>query len=92
MRYLSRTHRVSVAWLHEVFQMKEIHLVYEATARMCVDIFKKAFSNAVAWRRACDLIQVVDPSVLSKLVISPDLAHEPPAPVPPDRGGGGTRQ
>ncbi|MFM7985858.1 MAG: hypothetical protein ACKPKO_41740, partial [Candidatus Fonsibacter sp.] len=39
MRYLSRTHRVSVAWFHDAFQMKEINLVYEATARMCADIF-----------------------------------------------------
>ncbi|MFM7980368.1 MAG: hypothetical protein ACKPKO_13730, partial [Candidatus Fonsibacter sp.] len=70
MRYLSRTHRVSVAWLHEVFQMKEINLVYEATARMCADIFTKAFSNAVSWRHACDLIQIVDHSVVSKLFIS----------------------
>ncbi|MFM7982960.1 MAG: hypothetical protein ACKPKO_26910, partial [Candidatus Fonsibacter sp.] len=90
--YLSRTHRDSVAWLHEVFQMKEISLVYEATARMCADIFTKAFSKVVAWRHACDLIQIIDSSVLSKLVISPDLAHEPPAPVPPDREGGGTQQ
>ena len=26
MRYLARTHRVSVAWLHEVCQMKEIRM------------------------------------------------------------------
>ena len=38
MRYLARTHRVSVAWLHEVCQMKEIRLVYEATRRICADI------------------------------------------------------
>ncbi|MFM7982558.1 MAG: hypothetical protein ACKPKO_24875, partial [Candidatus Fonsibacter sp.] len=64
--------------------MKEINLVYEATSRMCVDIFTKAFSNAVAWRRACDLIQIVDPSVLFTLVVSPDLALETPPPVRPE--------
>ena len=39
MRYLARTHRVSVAWLHEVRQMKEIRMVYEATSQMCAGIF-----------------------------------------------------
>ena len=41
MRYLARTHRVSVAWLHAVCKMKEIQLVYEDTSRMCADIFYK---------------------------------------------------
>ena len=54
--------------------------------------FTKAFSNAVAWRHACDLNQIVDPSALSTLVISPDLALEPPPPVLPERGGGGTQR
>ena len=35
MRYLARTHLVSVAWLHEVHKMKEITMVYEETTRMC---------------------------------------------------------
>ena len=38
MRYAARTHRVSVAWLHEVRQLKEIRMVYEVTSRMCADI------------------------------------------------------
>ena len=42
MRYLARTHRVSVAWLHEVCQMKEIRMVYEETSRMCAIIFTEA--------------------------------------------------
>ncbi|MFM7989008.1 MAG: hypothetical protein ACKPKO_57815, partial [Candidatus Fonsibacter sp.] len=41
----------------------------------------------VAWHQACDLIQIVDPSVLSALVISLDLAPEPPPPVHPERAG-----
>ena len=47
MRYLARTHRVSVAWFHEVCKMKDLQVVYEETSRMCVDIFTKAFTNAV---------------------------------------------
>ena len=35
MRYLSRTHRVSVAWLHETFSSEEIKLVYELFWKMC---------------------------------------------------------
>ena len=41
MRYLARTHRVSVAWLHDVCQTKEMRMVYEATSRMCAEIFTK---------------------------------------------------
>ena len=38
MRCLSRTHRVSVAWLHETFSHQGIDLVYEASSKMCADI------------------------------------------------------
>ncbi len=69
--------------------MMDISLVYEASLRMCADIFTKAFSNAVAWRHACDLIQITDLAVLSKLAVSPYISHEAPKPVPPKRGGGG---
>ncbi len=57
----------------------------------------RRFSNAVAWRHACDLIQIVDPSTVSKLMSSADLAPSESAsadvrlntaPVFPDRGGG----
>ncbi len=92
-RDLARTHRVSVAQLHEVSQMKEIRMVYEATSRMCADIFTGAFTNALAWRHACDLIQIVDPSILPTLVRSPDFSHDVPARFSTERrwmGGGGT--
>ena len=47
MRYLHRTHRVSVAWLHEVFKGDHLRLMYEISARMAADIFTKAFSDKV---------------------------------------------
>ena len=43
LRYLGRAHRVSASWLHEAFQMKEITLVYEETARMCADMYTTGF-------------------------------------------------
>ena len=43
MRYLHRTHRVSVSWLHESFERDDLSLVYELTTRMCADIYTKAF-------------------------------------------------
>ena len=88
MRYLARTHRVSVAWLHKVCQMTEIRMVYEATSRMCAYYLTKAFTNALAWRHACDLIQIVDSSVLSTLVRPLDLSHDVLARSSLERGKG----
>ncbi len=45
-----RAHRVSVAWLHELVQMKEINTVYEENEQ-------EGVLDSVARRRACDLIQ-----------------------------------
>ena len=59
MRYLSRTHRVSVAWLHEVCQGKDVILGYEESAKMCADIFTKAFSDVTKWKAARKLINVL---------------------------------
>merc|ERR1712004_690391 len=66
MRYLHRTHRCSVAWLHEHFSGKDISLVYELTSRMCADIYTKAFTDASKWQDACWLINVVDPALLQQ--------------------------
>ena len=60
MRYLGRTHGVSVAWLYERFGHDDVDLVYEDTARMCADIFTKAFKDEPAWTHACWLINIGD--------------------------------
>ena len=49
MRYLHRTHRMSVAWLHECFQRKDFELVHEDTSTMCADVYTKALNDAVNW-------------------------------------------
>jgi len=64
MRYLHRTHRCSVAWLHECFERNDMSLVYELTSLMCADIYTKAFTDASKWQQACWLINIVDPKML----------------------------
>ena len=62
MHYFSRTHRVSVAWLHGTFSHQDFDLVYGVSSKMCADIYTKAFTDASKWMAACDLINIVDPS------------------------------
>ncbi len=68
MRYLSRTHRIAVSWLHEVFQQPDLSLVYEKSAQMCADIYTKAFTDPVKWKTVCWLINVVNPTELETLL------------------------
>ena len=83
MRYLHRTHRVSVGWLHERFQQQFLDLVYEASQRMCADIYTKTFDNKDKWKHACWLIGLVDPKELQGLIKWMEELPETPAPVPP---------
>ena len=67
MRYIGRTHGISVAWLHEQFQKEELSLAYEWSARMCADIFTKGFTEADKWKLVCSLICVINPAELGDL-------------------------
>jgi len=80
LRYLQRTHRISVGWLHEVFKLDEIELMYEESAKMAADIYTKAFTDKAKWTAAHWLVGVVDPKDLQKLV---DLGDA----IPPQGGG-----
>ena len=60
MRHIGRTHRTSVAWMHEVFSAPNINLVYEATHRQCADIYTKSFHEPGKWYPVCLLVNVVD--------------------------------
>ena len=68
MRYFARTHRVSVAWLHETFSQQNTGLMYEASSRMCADIYRKAFTEATKWQAVCDLVNIVDPKRLQQFL------------------------
>eukprot|EP00972_Heterocapsa_arctica_P082208 12117103-Heterocapsa_arctica.AAC.1 len=68
MRYLLRTHGVSVAWLHKAFKNNFLDLDYELSSRMCADIYTKGFTDAAKLVEYCDLINIVDPVRLHGLI------------------------
>eukprot|EP00972_Heterocapsa_arctica_P028693 4221437-Heterocapsa_arctica.AAC.1 len=68
MRYLQRTHGVSVAWLHGTLTKDCLDLKCELFSRMCADIYTKAFTDATLWVQVCDLINIVDPQRLAGLM------------------------
>ena len=81
MRYLARTHGVSVAWLHEQFCSGTFRLRYEVSERMAADVFTKAFTDSARWEAACWLVNVIHPDKLQEVI---ELGDKPP----PQLGGG----
>ena len=49
MCHLQRTHRVSVAGQHGIFQSEFLSLRYSLTSRMCAGIFTKAPTDVRQW-------------------------------------------
>ena len=70
---------MSVAWLHEVCQMKDILAIDAETSRMRADIFTKGFTNAQSWGHARDMLPIANPKVLLTLIHSLDLQPDGPA-------------
>ena len=64
MRHLERTHGSSIASMHEHFQKDHFVLIYEITAKMAADIHTKGFKNPMAWKKACMLINLLEPQDL----------------------------
>ena len=65
MRHMERTHGISIASLHEHFKRDHFVLIYEITAKMAADIHTKGFKNPLAWKRACMLINLLEPDDLA---------------------------
>ena len=64
MRHLERTHGIAITSLHEHFSKVHFVLMYEITAKMSADIHTKGFTNPLAWKKACTLINLLDPEDL----------------------------
>ena len=67
LRHLDRTHRVSLAWLHETFQHQHLTLKYINSEKEAADIFTKPFTDADKWKHAIHLINHVYPVDIKSL-------------------------
>jgi hypothetical protein len=91
MRYMGRTHRVCLSWLHERFEAGDFELLPCTSATMCADILTKAFANALKWQAVCELVAHVRVTAEHRKHLVPhvpriavNLVH-PPAAVPKPR-------
>ena len=76
MRHLSRTHRVSVAWLHEQYQRENFVFSYVTSSDMAADIFTKPISQPDVWSHARKKINVFgDLSELTQHVLHQRQVH-----------------
>ncbi len=67
MRYLNRTHRISISWLHEVCSSSQVNLQYAETDDMAADIYTKAYTNVAKWQAVCLMINMVTPKSIMEL-------------------------
>ena len=60
MRHIERSHGTSIVWMHEMFLLSYIILIFDMTSKMAADIHTKAFRDPMAWKPACLLINVLE--------------------------------
>ena len=64
MRYLHRTHRISIATLHEIITGQvadtKINCEYTTSTEMAADIFTKGFTDKTKWDHAMRSIGIID--------------------------------
>ena len=64
MRYLHRTHIISIAMLHEIITGQvadtKIDCEYTTSAEMAADIFTKGFTDKVKWVHAARSVGIID--------------------------------
>ena len=68
MRHLQRTHRVQVSWIHERYTNQDFLFNHEGGDRMSPDVFTKMFADKDKWIRARQLINIVMPSELDRII------------------------
>ena len=67
MRHLSRTHRISIAWISERYREGDFIFHHESGERMPPDVFTKMFENGAKWVAARQLVNVILPEELTNI-------------------------
>ena len=60
MRHLSRTHRGSIAWLHDQYHRNRFDFRYVRSEEMAADIFTNSMPAPHRWKQARRLINVIE--------------------------------
>ena len=88
MRYMSRTQRIDISWLNEVYNEQIFRFVACPSHYQGADILTKACVDKVTWGRNLQTLGMFNPGFLEKFISHPTLpVVKPAAPVlPPIRG------
>ena len=88
MRYMSRTQRIDISWLNEVYNEQIFRFVACPSHYQGADILTKACVDKVTWGRNLQTLGMFNPGFLEKFISHPALpVVKPAAPVlPPIRG------
>ena len=88
MRYMSRTQRIDISWLNEVYNEQIFRFVACPSHYQGADILTKACVDKVTWGRNLQTLRMFNPGFLEKFISHPTLpVVKPAAPVlPPIRG------
>ena len=68
MQRLSRTHWVSIGWVHKRYLNNDFGFVHEAGAKIPPDIFTNMFSYKAKWTAARHLINVALPGEIDTVI------------------------
>ena len=70
MRYLHRTHRISIATLHDIITGQvtdaKINCEYTTSAEMAADVFTKGFTDKTKWKHATRSVGIIDVNEIPK--------------------------
>ena len=88
MRHMSRTQRIDISWLNEVYNEQIFRFVACPSHYQGADILTKACVDKVTWGRNLQTLGMFNPGFLEKFISRPTLpVIKPAAPVlPPIRG------
>ena len=77
MTHIGRTHRISIAWLHEQLKSNEVNMFRADSELMAADIFTKPFPDAKAsvWRSNLDLINIHDSTRADNIDYHPSMVQ-----------------